>query len=639
MSMGQVSADRVHQPQTNAAPSGSSPARLRPRTSRLSALAGFIALLGLGLHTASAYLPAGWVYFTWPYAYELSSGTWRYFDSANTQWAYGYAPAGESWSSISTNELSTGWSYFSWPFAYDSDTNAWFYLNESDTKWCYNLSNGVWSLFGEVEPPPAPPGFPHRRYDFDGDNGENIATYERGWGLWRIRSPNGSTRTHFLGDENTTPVPGDYDGDGSTDVAVFKQSNGRWTVLKSTTITEQSFTLGDPDSIPVQSDYDGDGITDPAVYVRATGDWDIRQSKTGTLRYVKLGSPAHRPVPADYDGDGKDDPAIYQADTGEWSIRQSGNGQTVIRELGGPEYRPVPGYYDADAKADLAVFDPQINEWRILASKFGNLRIITIGDELSVAVPGDYDGDGRTDPAIYNPDTGWWQWVGSINGNNSIALYGNALQRAVPAYAHGATEDLRIHCHGDSITYGTSSSSGGPDTGYPDLLERRLEAAYGGDIVSINRGKPGETTGKGLARLRSELPDTNARVLLIMEGTNDHFFEGNFDGIENNLRAMVQEGLSRGMFVVIATIPPCIPSDRPDQQSRIVAFNPRIYDIAADYNIPLAPVYEYITSVPNWDDLLMDQATGNHPNDAGYQFVRDAFQSALDPALIAAELY
>lgn len=638
MSMGHDTANRDHHVPPHQLSSPSTRTRRRRLTARLSALAGGIALLGLGLQTASAYLPDGWVYFTWPYAYELTSGTWRFFNNTNTQWAYGYPPAG-GWGLMSTNELSTGWSYFSWPFAYDSDTNAWFYLNEADTMWCYNLSNGVWSKLGEVEPPPAPPGYPHRQYDFDGDNGENIATYERDWGLWRIRSPNGSTRTHFLGDAASTPVPGDYDGDGITDVAVFKQSIGRWTVLQSSTITEETYTLGDPDSVPVQADYDGDGITDMAVYVRSTGDWDIRQSKTGTLRLVKMGSAFHRPVPADYDGDGKDDPAIYWADTGQWSIRQSSNGQTIMKTLGGPEYRPVPGYYDTDAKADLAVFDPQIQEWRILRSTSGSVRILTMGDELSVAVPGDYDGDGRTDPAIYNPDSGWWQWISSINGNVGIALYGDLLQRAVPAYSHGAIENLRIHCHGDSITYGQGSSSDGPATGYPDLLERRLEGAYGGDIVSLNYGKPGETSGKGLARLQSQLPTSDARVLLIMEGTNDHFFQGDFDGLEANLRAMVEEGLSRGMYVVIATIPPVIPADRPDQQSRIVAFNPRIYDIAADYHIPVAPVYEFITSVPNWDSLLMDQATGNHPNDDGYQYVRDAFLSALDPAMVAAEVY
>jgi len=68
-----------------------------------------------------------------------------------------------------------------------------------------------------------------------------------------------------------------------------------------------------------------------------------------------------------------------------------------------------------------------------------------------------------------------------------------------------------------------------------------------------------------------------------------------------------------------------------------MAFNPRIYAIAADFNIPVARVFEAITSVPGWESKLMDQPSANHPNDAGYQIVRDAFYTPVAAGLNAGQ--
>ena len=42
------------------------------------------------------------------------------------------------------------------------------------------------------------------------------------------------------------------------------------------------------------------------------------------------------------------------------------------------------------------------------------------------------------------------------------------------SFAWGGTKDLIILAFGDSITYGMGSSSDGPETGYPILLEKKL---------------------------------------------------------------------------------------------------------------------------------------------------------------------
>jgi lysophospholipase L1-like esterase len=181
---------------------------------------------------------------------------------------------------------------------------------------------------------------------------------------------------------------------------------------------------------------------------------------------------------------------------------------------------------------------------------------------------------------------------------------------------------------GDSITYGTRSSSDGPATGYPKLLEQKLQSTYGSKNYSINAGVPGEDTYGGLARFETTIINSNPDLILLMEGTNDHCYGTSFDEIENNLRAMISIALAHGKSIILATIPPVISDeyiDRSAQQERIEAFNSRIYAIAADFGIPVAQVYEAMTSFPDWEILLMDQLTANHPNDFGYQVVRDAF--------------
>ena len=151
---------------------------------------------------------------------------------------------------------------------------------------------------------------------------------------------------------------------------------------------------------------------------------------------------------------------------------------------------------------------------------------------------------------------------------------------------------------------------------------------HDGDRIARRARTPGETTGGGESRFDGVLDKENPDIVLLMEGTNDHFYEYPHDGIQARLSSMVQKALNHGCPVILATIPPVISNEyrnRAGQAARIRAFNPRIYDIGAATGIPIARVYEYLTSVPNWERELMDQPTANHPNDAGYRYVRDAF--------------
>ncbi|MGC1403370.1 MAG: FG-GAP-like repeat-containing protein [Thermodesulfobacteriota bacterium] len=204
--------------------------------------------------------------------------------------------------------------------------------------------------------------------------------------------------------------------------------------------------------------------------------------------------------------------------------------------------------------------------------------------------------------------------------------------------AWGRTHNLVYLAFGDSITAGVGSSSGGPQTGYPLLLEQKLESAFPGNFFSINAGLGGEVLYFAVERFQEALDTYNPDLVLLMEGTNDLNDGTPFDDMENSLRTMVLYALNRGKKVIIGTIAPVTFSS--DVQGAIAAFNPRIYQIAADYNIPVARVFESMTAVEGWETKLIDPITLEHPNDAGYQVVRDAFfeqvSALIDSGLLKA---
>ena len=163
---------------------------------------------------------------------------------------------------------------------------------------------------------------------------------------------------------------------------------------------------------------------------------------------------------------------------------------------------------------------------------------------------------------------------------------------------------------------------------------------YDGYFSSINKGRDGEDTYQGFERFAQTLDATQPNLVLLMEGTNDHVDNIPFDQIEENLSNMIRIALGRGIPVIIATIPPVISNEyynRSAQMANIMAFNPRIYAIAATFNIPVARVFEAITAVPGWESKLMDQPSANHPNAAGYQIVRDAFYTPVSAGLNAGQ--
>ncbi len=109
--------------------------------------------------TVVGYRPSGWLWFSWPYAYDNDAGDWYWLHSANAQLVVGPWPTG-NWIRLGNSALANGWTYFNWPYAYDWEGQGWYYMNSGDTQWCVNLRTGQWALFGRLSsaPPVIPAG-------------------------------------------------------------------------------------------------------------------------------------------------------------------------------------------------------------------------------------------------------------------------------------------------------------------------------------------------------------------------------------------------------------------------------------------------------------------------------------------------
>ena len=205
------------------------------------------------------------------------------------------------------------------------------------------------------------------------------------------------------------------------------------------------------------------------------------------------------------------------------------------------------------------------------------------------------------------------------------------------------SKDLVFLAFGDSITscHNGTDYDLFPNCGYPRQLLQKLKNAYGRNFALYNEGVQGETTYGGLERIAhvlvdpihyctsasgclypTHIPDLTDDLVLIMEGTNDHNMQYPFEDIDANLRDMVAIARLQGKKVIIATNPPAF--DDEARAQRIKEFQPWIVQIAEDFQIPLADVYEGFANYPDWQNALMD-SDGLHPNDRGFEVMGDIF--------------
>jgi hypothetical protein len=124
-------------------------------------------------------------------------------------------------------------------------------------------------------------------------------------------------------------------------------------------------------------------------------------------------------------------------------------------------------------------------------------------------------------------------------------------------------------------------------------------------------------------------------AVLLMEGANDLLNEDSVQMLAaaNAMQFMVRDAKSRGLKVLLATLPPQDPSGfRGREGAALVApYNNALATVAANESIPLVDVYQAFGA--NFSGLI--DSDGLHPTPAGYQKIADTFFAAIKQNLEA----
>lgn len=193
----------------------------------------------------------------------------------------------------------------------------------------------------------------------------------------------------------------------------------------------------------------------------------------------------------------------------------------------------------------------------------------------------------------------------------------------------------RILAFGDSMTEGVTSPTvglrmltAGLPQSYPYKLQTLVTARYTDQTLTVlNAGRAGEVASDSGTRTRfnGALSEAKPELLLLMEGANDlNSVNVSVNATVNAMEDMVRDAQGRGIFVMLATIPP----QRPGPGSK--ATSP---DVLARYNTSLrtmaAKKGAQLIDVNALLPVSLIGQDGLHPTEAGYQRLAEIFLDAI----------
>ena len=215
----------------------------------------------------------------------------------------------------------------------------------------------------------------------------------------------------------------------------------------------------------------------------------------------------------------------------------------------------------------------------------------------------------------------------------------------LPPFALSSTRFLAF---GDSLTAGHVSLflMPGPSQGYPAKLRPELSRRYPVQMFEIeNAGLPGELAAQAVARFRIELLRVHPEVVLLMEGTNDLFFDQALGQVTAlaGLEGMVLAAKAQGVSVMLASIPPQRRFGPRERVAAIIpAFNASIQALARRHGVTFVDVFTPLTNG------TCGQSGGNlpcvgrddlHLTEAGYQVVATTFADAIQAQFDVSETF
>ena len=189
-----------------------------------------------------------------------------------------------------------------------------------------------------------------------------------------------------------------------------------------------------------------------------------------------------------------------------------------------------------------------------------------------------------------------------------LLLYQFSLSKPKIKNVHATGEN--IICFGDSLTFGTGATK---RMDYPSQLSNMISRPV------LNKGVPGDTTARALARLDQDVLSQSPRIVLITLGGNDLKNGVPKDTAFRNLRKITESIQAKGALVVIGGI------DLPIGGRGFGEGYKKLCDETGA--ILIQNIFDGIMS----DMSLMSDSI--HPNDAGYTKMAQEFYEALKPYL------
>ena len=187
---------------------------------------------------------------------------------------------------------------------------------------------------------------------------------------------------------------------------------------------------------------------------------------------------------------------------------------------------------------------------------------------------------------------------------------------------------------GDSITDGTASTLNGDDR-WPDVLFRRLRAAYGNRVSLVNEGIGGNRVvsdaGAGgpsaLSRLERDVFSlSGVSAVVWLEGINDLSAGATSDAVVAGIKEGTRLIRKQGLKLIQATITsalgnnPSIDADRDSRRKAVNAFirSAGIFDSVADFDgVTVDPITGEMAA-PFLHNSTTNAVDHLHPNRAGY---------------------
>jgi len=178
----------------------------------------------------------------------------------------------------------------------------------------------------------------------------------------------------------------------------------------------------------------------------------------------------------------------------------------------------------------------------------------------------------------------------------------------------------KLVAFGDSFTAGWGFDDWRKN--YPSLLQQDLDAARI-DLQVINRGRSGDTSAQGLARLDEALNVGDVRVFVVALGGNDIFRNVPLDETRSSLDKIIRRAKAKGAKVLLCGY------EVMDGLENAKAVKQMYEDLARENSVEFLP--SLLTGVQQHPDLLL--LDGVHPNEAGARVVEQNVWKALQPVL------